>query len=86
MLASAISLVLCRNVSLYENQTGNKFDSPAYVSDATTNILEKETVEKHFRRSRVTVVEEGTHFGALTDIIVNLPWPKPSWKPLCSPK
>lgn len=71
MLASAISLVLCRNVSLYENQTGNKFDSPAHVGDATTNILEKETVEKHFRRSRVTVVEEGTHFGALTDIIVN---------------
>lgn len=71
MLASATALVLCRNVSLYENQVDNKFDSPAHVSDATINILEKETVERHFHRGRVTVVEEGTHFGALTDIIVN---------------
>lgn len=71
MLASAVSLVLCRGVSLYENQVDNKFDSPAHVSDATINILEKETVEKHFHPGRVTVVEEGTHFNALTDIIVN---------------
>jgi CIC family chloride channel protein len=71
MLASAVSLVLCRNVSLYENQVDTKFDSPAHVGDATINILEKEKVADHFRPGRVTVVEESTNFGALTDIIVN---------------
>lgn len=71
MLASAVSLVLSRKVSLYENQVESKFDSPAHVGDATINILEMERVEDHFQPSRVTVVEEGTHFGALTDIIVN---------------
>lgn len=71
MLASAVTLVLTRNVSLYENQVDTKFDSPAHVGDATINILEKEKVANHFRRGRVTVVEERTHFGALTDIIVN---------------
>lgn len=71
MLATAIALVLGRSVSLYENQVGNKFDSPAHVGDATINILEREQVDAHFRPSRVTIVEEGTHFGALTDIIVN---------------
>lgn len=71
MLATAIALVLGRNVSLYENQVDNKFESPAHVGDATINILERETVERHYRPGRVTIVEEGTHFGALTDIIVN---------------
>ncbi len=71
MLATAIALVLGRDVSLYENQVGNKFDSPAHVGDATINILEREQVEGHFKPGRVTIVEEGTHFGALTDIIVN---------------
>jgi len=71
MLASAITLILGHNVSLYENQVDNKFESPAHVGDATINILEREQVAGHYRRSRVTVVEEGTHFGALTDIIVN---------------
>ena len=71
MLASAVALVLGRSSNLYENQVDNKFESPAHVGDATINILERELVEDHYRPGRVTVVEEGTHFGALTDIIVN---------------
>lgn len=71
MLASAISLVLTRDVCLYENQVGNKFESPAHVGDATINILERERVAAHFFPSRVTIVEEATNFGALTDIIAN---------------
>lgn len=71
MLASAVTLVLGRNVSLYENQVDNKFESPAHVSDATINILEREQVRDHYKPGRVSIVEEGTHFGALTDIIVN---------------
>jgi CIC family chloride channel protein len=71
MLATAVTLALGRSVSLYENQVGTKFDSPAHVGDATINILERELVAAHARAGRVTVVEEGTHFGALTDIIVN---------------
>lgn len=71
MLATAIALVLGRQASLYENQVDNKFESPAHVGDATINILEREKVEGHFRPGRVSIVEEGTHFGALTDIIVN---------------
>lgn len=73
MLASAVSLILGRKVSLYENQVETKFDSPAHIGDATINILERDKVANHFQRGRVTVVEEGTHFGALTDIIVNSP-------------
>ena len=34
MLASAISLVVGRDVRLYENQVDNKFESPAHVGDA----------------------------------------------------
>jgi len=71
MLATAIALVLGRHASLYENQVDNKFESPAHVGDVTINILEREKVEGHFRPGRVSIVEEGTHFGALTDIIVN---------------
>jgi CIC family chloride channel protein len=71
MLATAIALVLGRNVSLYENQVDNKFESPAHVGDATINILEREKVEAHYKPGRVTIVEERTNFGALTDIIVN---------------
>lgn len=71
MLATAIALVLGRHASLYENQVDNKFESPAHVGDATINILEREKVEGHFKPGRVSIVEEGTHFGALTDIIVN---------------
>jgi CIC family chloride channel protein len=71
MLASAVTLVLGRGVSLYENQVDNKFDSPAHVGDATINILEREQVEGYYTPGRVSIVEEGTHFGALTDIIVN---------------
>jgi CIC family chloride channel protein len=71
MLATAVTLVLGRHASLYENQVDNKFESPAHVGDAIINILEREKVEGHFRPGRVSIVEEGTHFGALTDIIVN---------------
>ncbi len=71
MLATAVTLVLGRHASLYENQVDNKFESPAHVGDATINILEREKVAGHFRSGRVSIVEEGTHFGALTDIIVN---------------
>jgi CIC family chloride channel protein len=49
----------------------NKFESPAHVGDATINILEREQVHAHYKPGRVSIVEEGTHFGALTDIIVN---------------
>jgi CIC family chloride channel protein len=71
MLASAVTIVLGRSTSLYENQVDNKFESPAHVGDATINILEREQVRDHFKPGRVSIVEEGTHFGALTDIIVN---------------
>ncbi|NLW82315.1 MAG: chloride channel protein [Desulfovibrionales bacterium] len=71
MLASAVTIVLGRRTSLYENQVDNKFDSPAHVSDSTINILEREQVRDHYKPGRVSIVEEGTHFGALTDIIVN---------------
>jgi CIC family chloride channel protein len=71
MLASALCLVLARNVSLYENQVDNKFESPAHIDDATINILEGLTVENHFQAERVTVLEEGTSFKVMTDVISN---------------
>lgn len=71
MLASAMALFLSRNVHLYDNQVDNKFESPAHVGDATINILEQERVAGHYHPGRVTVVEAGTNFAALTDIIAN---------------
>ena len=71
MLASAMALFLSRNVHLYDNQVDNKFESPAHVGDAPINILEQERVAGHYHPGRVTVVEAGTNFAALTDIIAN---------------
>jgi CIC family chloride channel protein len=71
MLASALCLVLARNVSLYENQVDNKFESPAHIEDATINILEGLQVQDHFQAERVTVLEEGTPFKVMTDVISN---------------
>lgn len=69
MLASALCLVLNRKVSLYENQTDNKFESPAHVGDATINILERLQVQDVYTPGRGTVLEESITLKALTDII-----------------
>ncbi|NCC25537.1 MAG: chloride channel protein [Deltaproteobacteria bacterium] len=71
MLASAVCLILNRNVSLYENQVNDKFDSPAHAEDATVNVLEGLQVEDYYRPGRVTTLEEGTTFKAMTDIVAN---------------
>jgi len=71
MLASAICLILCRNISLYENQVENKFESPAHLGDATINILEQLRVRDYFHPGRITVFQEDTNFRAITDTIVN---------------
>jgi CIC family chloride channel protein len=71
MLASALCLVLCRKVSLYEYQVDNKFESPAHLEDLTINVLENLRVQDHYRPSRVTVLEEAVTLKALTDIIAN---------------
>jgi CIC family chloride channel protein len=69
MLASALCLVLNRNVSLYENQVDNKFESPAHAEDATINILEQLHVAEFFHPGTVTTLEEGTTLKAFTDIM-----------------
>lgn len=71
MLASALCLVLSRNVSLYEHQVENKFDSPAHVEDATINILEQMHVSDFYNPGDVVVLEESTTLKALTDILAN---------------
>jgi len=71
MLASALCLVLSRNVSLYEHQVENKFDSPAHAEDATINVLEQMHVSDFYNPSNVIVLEESTTLKALTDIIAN---------------
>jgi len=73
MLASAVCLVINRDVSLYENQATNKFDSPAHKEDATINVLEELRVEEYYQPGRVVVLEEGTSWRALMDIIANTP-------------
>lgn len=69
MLASAVCLVVNRKASLYENQLENKFESPAHLTDATINILEKLHVADFYQRGRVTILEESITLKALTDII-----------------
>lgn len=71
MLASTVTLILGRTVSLYENQVENKFESPAHTSDATINILEQLQVRNVFRPGRVTVLEEGMNLKALTHVIAD---------------
>jgi len=69
MLCSAIALVLCDDIHLYENQEANKFASPAHVSDATNNILEAVPVASVFVPGRATILEEHVTLGALAHII-----------------
>jgi CIC family chloride channel protein len=69
MLCSALCLVFCRRVKLYENQVDNKFETPAHLGDATVNILEELRVEDFYRPGKVTILEEGVTLKALTDII-----------------
>jgi len=71
MMASAITIVLARNFSLYENQVDNKFESPAHIQDTTINILEDLRVVDFYRPELVTTLEEGTSFHAITDIITD---------------
>lgn len=71
MLASALCLVLSRNISLYEHQVENKFDSPAHAEDATINVLEQMHVSDFYNPADVIVLEEGTTLKALTDVIAN---------------
>lgn len=69
MLCSAVALVLCDDLRLYENQQANKFASPAHTADATSNILEAVPVSSVFVPSRVTILEEGVTLQALAHII-----------------
>lgn len=69
MLCSAIALVLCDDVHLYENQVDNKFASPAHVADATINLLEGVPVSAAFTPGRVTTLEEHVTLRALANII-----------------
>ncbi|MDD4649084.1 MAG: chloride channel protein [Desulfoplanes sp.] len=71
MMASAITIVLARNFSLYENQVDNKFESPAHIQDTTINILEDLRVSDFYQPELVTTLEEGTSFHAITDIITD---------------
>uniref|UniRef100_I2Q714 Chloride channel protein EriC n=1 Tax=Desulfovibrio sp. U5L TaxID=596152 RepID=I2Q714_9BACT len=69
MLCSAVALVLCDDIHLYENQQANKFASPAHVADATNNILEAVPVSSVFVPGRCTILEEGVTLKALAHII-----------------
>ncbi|MFP5258904.1 MAG: chloride channel protein [Acidobacteriota bacterium] len=69
MLCSAVALVLCDDIHLYENQVANKFASPAHTADATNNILEAVPVASVFTPGRTTILEESVTLKALADII-----------------
>lgn len=69
MLASVVTLILGRRVSLYENQVHNKFESPAHTGDATLNVLEQLQVKDFYRPGRVTVLDERMTLKALTSVI-----------------
>ena len=69
MLCSAVALVLCDDIHLYENQVANKFASPAHAADATTNILESLPVSSVFTPGRTVVLEECVTLRAITDVI-----------------
>lgn len=69
MLCSAVALVLCDDIHLYENQVDNKFASPAHAADATNNILETLPVSSVFTPGRTVVLEECVTLRAITDVI-----------------
>ena len=69
MLASAVTMVLCHGVHLYENQVDNKFASPAHAAEATSNILERVPVSAVYTPGRVATLEENVTLRVLADII-----------------
>jgi chloride channel protein, CIC family len=69
MLCSAIALVFCDDIRLYENQESNKFTSPAHVADATNNILETVPVSSVFTPGRATILKDYITLKALAHII-----------------
>ena len=69
MLCSAIALVLCDDIHLYENQVADKFASPAHQADATVNLLERVPVATAFTPGRVPILEEKVTLKALADIV-----------------
>ena len=69
MLCSAVALVLCDDIHLYENQVDNKFASPAHTADATNNILESVPVASVFTPGRPTILEESVTLKALADVV-----------------
>ncbi|EPR43906.1 putative signal transduction protein with CBS domain containing protein [Desulfovibrio sp. X2] len=69
LLASMVTLVIGRKVSLYENQVENKFESPAHTGDATINVLERLQVKEFLRRGRTTVLDERMTLKTLTQVI-----------------
>ncbi|MGM0646460.1 MAG: chloride channel protein [Thermodesulfobacteriota bacterium] len=71
MLASTVCLVINRNISLYENQVDNKFDSPAHIDDATINVLEGLQVKDYYQHGAVSTMEESTTFKEITELITN---------------
>lgn len=71
MLASAICLVLNRNISLYENQVHNKFESPAHFDEAAINVLENLQVKDYYQPKRVSTFEEFTSFPAMLDVVAH---------------
>ncbi|MDQ7031897.1 MAG: chloride channel protein [Desulfonauticus sp.] len=71
MLSSAICLVINRNISLYENQVHNKFESPAHLEDATINLLENLKVKDYYQPKKVSTFEENTSFKAMLDVVAH---------------
>jgi len=71
MLSSAICLVLNRNISLYENQVHNKFESPAHFDEAAINVLENLQVKDYYQPKRVSTFEEFTSFPAMLDVVAH---------------
>lgn len=71
MLASALTIGLCRKVSLYDNQVESKFDSPAHAADATLNLLEGERVEDRYMRCIPMVLESASTLRVIADLMRN---------------
>ena len=72
MLASAICILLTKNISIYENQLENKFQSPAHSGELFVDLLQSHTVNELLSYLRqVYVVSENMNFSDFKQFFSN---------------
>jgi len=72
MLASAVCILLTKNISIYENQLENKFQSPAHAGELFVDLLQAHTVNELLSHlKQVYAVSENMNFSDFKQFFSN---------------